>query len=216
MSWPWHVKTHGDVWGILLLENCSAHHGLKEYLLPKKLLIIFCPPNLTNRHHPCDMEIIAGVKVTYRLVLLRTLLAILDQRDAYGEAAKIRIDQPRGARGVKYGGKPTILDAMNMVLEVWNNDEKYAAPEGIQRCWRKSNILSAGMVQDIDNEVGSASMPESQKRISEEESTELCELLLSVDVYGSHGRKANAPLSSIRSPQEALGNGALTQRHEWH
>jgi hypothetical protein len=34
------------------------------------------------------------------------------------------------------------------------------------------------MVQDIDNEVGSASMPESQERISEEESTELCELLL--------------------------------------
>jgi hypothetical protein len=39
--WPWHVKTRGDVWGVLLLDNCSAHHGLNEYLLPKKLLIIF-------------------------------------------------------------------------------------------------------------------------------------------------------------------------------
>jgi hypothetical protein len=123
------------------------------------------------------MGIISGVKIGYRLVLLRTLLAIFDQRDGYGKAAEIRDDQPRGARGVKYGGKPTILHAMNMALEVWNNDEKYAAPEGIQRCWRKANILSTGMVQDIDNEVDSASMPESQKRISEEESTELCELL---------------------------------------
>jgi hypothetical protein len=34
----------------------------------------------------------------------------------------------------------------------------------------------------FDNEVGSASMPESQKRISEEESTELCELLLKLTV----------------------------------
>jgi hypothetical protein len=44
------------------------------------------------------------------------------------------------------------------------------------------NILSAEIVQDINNEVGSASMPESQKRISEEESTELCELLLQLAV----------------------------------
>jgi hypothetical protein len=38
---PWHVKTHGDVWGILLLDNCSAHNGLNEDILPKKLLIMF-------------------------------------------------------------------------------------------------------------------------------------------------------------------------------
>jgi hypothetical protein len=175
--WPWHVRTHGDVWGILLLDNCSAHHGLNEDNLPRKLSIIFFPANLTNRHQPCDMGIIAGVKVGYRLILLKTLLAIFDEKDGYEKAAKSRKKQPRGTKGVEYGGKPTVLDAMNMVLQVWNNDEKYATPEGVRRCWRKANILPPGMDQDINNEIGSASMPESQKKISEEESSELCDLL---------------------------------------
>jgi hypothetical protein len=54
---------------------------------------------------------------------------------------------------------------MNMVLQVWNNDEQDATRAGVQRCWRKAHILPPGWNQGINNEVGSASMPENQKQI---------------------------------------------------
>jgi len=48
--WPWHVSQHGDVWAILLLNNCSADTDLEESHLPRKLKIIF----FSRRISPVD------------------------------------------------------------------------------------------------------------------------------------------------------------------
>jgi hypothetical protein len=71
---------------------------------------------------------------------------------------------------------------MSTVQQVWNNEEKYAKPAGVQWCWGKADILPLGMDQDINNGIGSISMSESQKQISAEESPELCSLFKKVDV----------------------------------
>jgi hypothetical protein len=96
--WPHHTKKRGNVWAILLLDNCSAHHGLDDGILPDKLIIIFFPPNLTNRHQPCDMGIIAAIKVGYRLILLRTMLAIFDEENGYEKVAQLRSTRRPGCR----------------------------------------------------------------------------------------------------------------------
>ena len=86
--WPYHLKYHGDVNALLLLENCSAHKDLdqpsvcKQFLIPDKCHIMFLPPNTTSRMQPADMGIIATMKVGYKLKLLQELLVVYDQEDS--------------------------------------------------------------------------------------------------------------------------------------
>jgi hypothetical protein len=56
--WPWHVRRHGDVKCLLLLDNCTAHKDMDQvenYIKPPNLTIVFFPPNLTSWHQPADM-----------------------------------------------------------------------------------------------------------------------------------------------------------------
>jgi len=126
------LKRHGDVHAILLLDNCSAHK-IDEKYVPKNLHILFLPPNVTDRHQPTDMGMIAGTKVGYKVLYLRALLEIFDALGGYEHAAEERKKQKRGCRGVKYGGKPHVLDCMEMLKTVWDG-EKYVSTESISRC----------------------------------------------------------------------------------
>ena len=133
MFWPWHKKTHGDVCELLLLDNCSSHKGLDDNRMTKKFVIIFFPPNVTNENQPADMGIVAAMKVGYRTHMLSIILDIFHEPDGYKNAEVARARRPRGCKGVHYGGKATILDAMSFLLEVWEHDAKYATREAVMR-----------------------------------------------------------------------------------
>ena len=83
----------------------------------------------------------------------------------------------KGTRGLVYGGKAHILDAMQMINDIWNTDGKYARESGIQRCWRKANILPIDMETSINQDLGSNSVPVGLKTLSGEDSDLLCSLM---------------------------------------
>ena len=58
-----------------------------------------------------------------------------------------------------FGGKATILDAMQILNKIRSNDGKYASEDGIRRCWRKADILPVSWNQQINADVGSATLP---------------------------------------------------------
>ena len=173
--WPNHLDKHGDKHCILLLDNCSAHK-IDETRLPRKLHIVFLPPNVTNTHQPADMGMIASLKVGYKSKMLMGLLDVFDAEGGFERAAVERARQRPGCRGLAYGGKATLLDAMELLKEIWDGDRRYAHSAGILRCWRKANILPIGWETDIEMLVGRASVPEKVKQISAEDNAELCGL----------------------------------------
>ena len=178
--WPWHLEMHGDVTCILLLDNCSAH-DIDMTQLPKKLIIKFLPPNVTNTHQPADMGMIASLKLGYKSLYLRILLDIFDSDGGYEQAAIRRNKQKRGCKGIHYGGKPHVLDCMEMLAKIWEGkDGKYVSDESICRCWRKADILPVTWNADINNDVGSATISVRDKTLTENDTDELCALLADV------------------------------------
>ena len=85
--WPHHLKTDGNVYSLLILENCSSHKDLDEsevarkFGLLDKLCIILLPPNLTSRIQPADMGIIAALKVGYKLFMVRSLIVVYEDQN---------------------------------------------------------------------------------------------------------------------------------------
>eukprot|EP00978_Attheya_sp_CCMP212_P019422 scaffold54421_cov57-Attheya_sp.AAC.2 len=151
--WPHHLQVHGDVPCLLLLDNASVQTNLDLSVLPANLHMMYVPPNVTNMHQPADMGMIASLK----------------------QAAVSCGRQQRGCKGLAYGGKAHILDAMNILDSIWGQDGKYAYNDSIQWCWRKSDILPSTWMMDINNDVRSASMSNKLKRISDEEDcNDLC------------------------------------------
>ena len=173
--WPHHLKNHGDKDCVLLLDNCSAHK-VDEGRLPPLLHLVFLPPNVTNTHQPADMGMIASLKVGYKSKMLMGLLDVFDAEGGFERAGVERARQRRGCRGLQFGGKATLLDAMQLLKGIWDGDGRYAHSAGILRCWRKANILPIGWETEIENMVGRDSVPAKDKRISEEDSAELCGL----------------------------------------
>jgi hypothetical protein len=194
--WPFHLRTQGDVNALLLLDNCTAH-DVDMSKLPRKLTIIFLPPNMTSVHQPADMGMIASLKVGYKMQLLGKLLAIFDVEGGYEAAYQARMRQRNGCRGIHYGGKPHLLDAMAILYNLWEGDGKYATIAGVKRCWRKARILPIAWENDINNDVGSGSLPMRDKSLSIDDCQALCGLMRSLQV------KADA--SGIDTGREAYG-----------
>ena len=81
------------------------------------------------------MGMINSLKLGYKSNYLRTLLRIFDTDGGYERQALLRAQQPRGCKGIVYGGKPTVLDCMIMLKEIWDGEsDKYVTSEGIMRC----------------------------------------------------------------------------------
>ena len=125
--------------------------------LPKRLTVHFLSPNVTSVHQPADMGMIASLKVGYKVIMLRKLLDIFDVEGGYKAAYEKRKTMKRGKKGLLYGGKPHILDAMEIIDDIWAKDGKYAKEDGIQRCWRKSGILPEMWNDEINSDLGSLS-----------------------------------------------------------
>ena len=159
------------------MDNCSAHHGLDQKKFPSWLQIKFLPPNLTSRHQPADQGMIANTKKGYKLNLLKRLLVILDNPLKAAQAKTTAKAQKPGCRGIGYGDRPTVLDAMVILKEVWEG-EKYNNKEGIQRMWRKSNCLPIIMQIEIERDVGRSYR--NTQQIPEAEETTICHLMRSL------------------------------------
>ena len=192
--WPYHCdhfRGRETPKALLILDNCSAQTNLDETELPDKLHIINLPPGLTCRHQPADMGIIAGIKVGYKAAMLTQLLHHFDKSEAERQSLQ-------GEKGLVAGQKATVLDAMKILLHIWNNNNKYVSEESIQRCWRKANILPASWEADINNAVGRASVPEKAKRISDDECNQLCDLVTKLTLKAhTTGVKTNTTASAL-------------------
>ncbi len=163
--WPWHKQHFGDVCCILLLDNCKAHTDLDKSRLPQKLVIPFFPPNCTSFMQPADMGVIAGLKVGYRVLMLKKLLAICDDEELYKDAIEAGRKARKGCIGLTYCGKAHLLDAAQIVNQIWLVDGKYASNDSIKRCWRCSGLLPVSLIADMNNDIGSASVSEKYKKI---------------------------------------------------
>ena len=158
--WPYHLKKHGNVHAILILDNCTSHQGIdqkefqKKHNLPEKLIIVFLPPNVTSRAQPADMGMIALLKIGYRYIMLGKLIDLYDSYSVK-EIDNMRARAKRGQKGLDVGGKAHLLDAAEILDGMWSQDGKYASEEGIRKCWKKSDILDDSIFQsespmDID------------------------------------------------------------------
>ena len=85
--WPHNKSRHGDSHCILLLDNFSAHQKIiNDSQLPKKLHILFFPPNCTSFLQPADMGMIASLKIGYQMTMLTILCNVCKSRESYEEA----------------------------------------------------------------------------------------------------------------------------------
>ena len=48
-----------------------------------------------------------------------------------------------------HASKPNLLDAMNILLKVWNRQDKYSTEDGIMRCWLQANCLPTPMQAEL-------------------------------------------------------------------
>jgi hypothetical protein len=161
-----------------LTTNCPAHCNIDSDKLPQKLILHFFPPNCTSFLQPADMGMIACLKVGYKAEMLRRLLVICDEPVLYEEAAAAGARARRGCKGLAYCNRAHLLDAMEMLQPIWNEDNKYARIESIQRCWRKAGLLTAAEEADLENEIGRATVPNKFKVILDADCDELCSLFL--------------------------------------
>ena len=132
---------HGEKKCTLILDNCPAHIGIKD--LPNNIIVVFLPPNLTSRYQPADQGIIST---------LSRLLNIFDDDAKYTAAKEAAKTQRRGCKGIRHGMKPHIIDAIQILGEVWRSiKSKYCSREAIVRCWRKSECLPTLNQIDLTN-----------------------------------------------------------------
>ena len=88
--------------------------------------MIFLPPNVTSCYQPMDMDIIACFKVGYCVQLLKYLLQLFGAEEGYEALKASREIAKPGCNGLRVGGKPTMLDLMDLSIGIWNGNTKYA------------------------------------------------------------------------------------------
>ena len=191
---------------LLLLANCTAHDLDRSKLLAK-LIIFFLPPNMTSNHQSPDMGMIASLKVGYKMRLLEKLLAIFEEEGGYEAAGEAHKMHKAGCKGLDYGGKAHILDALTISFGLWNKDDTYAKEGSIMRCWRKAGILPVSWDCDINNAVSRASVYAKDKALDAETCEKLCSLMkgLRVKAVATHA-DAEREAYALEGSFAALGN----------
>jgi len=122
------------------------------------------------------MGMIACLKVGCKATMLRRLLAICDDDNLYQEALAAGVTARKGCKVLEFCGKVHLLDAMEICVLILNVDSKYAREDSIRRRWRKAGLLTAAEEADLENEIGSATVPLKDKVISREDCLALCNL----------------------------------------
>ncbi len=99
----------------------------------KNITICFLPANTTSKLQPLDLGIIMNFKVHYRTLLLKYIVAKIDEYNSASEVAK----------------SVNILVAIRWVAQAW---EKVKAST-IQKCFRRAGILNDDMSDVVTCEV---------------------------------------------------------------
>jgi hypothetical protein len=130
---------HGSQRVLLYWDNAPSH--LRSMAKNTTVKIIMLPENLTSRHQPMDMGIIAAFKKCYKTKLLRAYEEVMSSLEMFQKALADGKEAPAGSRGIKYGMKATIMDAMKICLDVWTATK----PDGIINCFIVSNSLPTNL-----------------------------------------------------------------------
>ncbi len=78
---------------------------------------------------------IAGLKVGYRVSMLRKLLAICDDEELYDEALIAGKKAPKGCKGLLFCGKAHLLNTMLIFDSIWSGSiNKYCSEDSIKHC----------------------------------------------------------------------------------
>ena len=114
-----------------LLETFSSHNLCDEEKskLPNHIFVSFLPPNVTNTGQPADMGIISSIKVGYKVTLIQQLLYNFDTEGVYLWEYTKRRKKYIGCKGVDFGGKPDLIDAMIILKHIWEENECKYIPE---------------------------------------------------------------------------------------
>ena len=80
------------------------------------------------------MGMIASLEVGYKTLMLNQLLDIFNEEGGFELSGERRQLQRSGCKGLAFGGKATVLDAMKILHVIWSNNGKYATEAGIKRC----------------------------------------------------------------------------------
>jgi hypothetical protein len=167
---PWHRERKGpDSWLLLLLENCPAHARAESHpQYPKKgLKTIVVPANLTRRQ-PVDQGLTWSLKCGYKFAMLRELVSLAEDTPRYEAAFKAGRAKPIALRGLHYGFKAHILDAMLILDEVWRS----ASKDNVIQSWRLADFLPDAMT--VGNADGDGAAERPLNRGAPKLSMELC------------------------------------------
>ena len=88
---------------------------------------------------------------------------------------------------------------MRVLKEIWNTDGKYAREDGILRCWRKVDILLLVWQADIENSVGSESVPSQDKSLSQNDCSMICDLMMAMRVRARLNRVPGSDHALVES-----------------
>jgi hypothetical protein len=105
----------------MFLDSCPAHPKSAQKKL-KNIRLEYFPPNMTSVLQPMDLGIIKNLKHHYRKTLVKKRLQDLENNNSSSFSSI------------------TLLDAINMIAEAWQNDVKETT---IKNCFDKAGFSVA-------------------------------------------------------------------------
>ena len=204
--WPFHVAQHGDVACVLLLDHCPAHLDLAEddSSLPSNLTIINFPINMSRSKHPGEGGVLGNLRLGFKLRLVSSVQAVFDMFGGI-EAVQERFygtdDSPKkkfGSGGLSVGDPPTLVDALELLKQVWKSSNKYVTTTLILEGWKKAKILPLWWEQEIETWIRNGTSQKTRRKEgwNDQDCVQLCHALMAL---ASKAEETGLPRSRLET-----------------